>query len=64
MDIIKALKTENIRISCVRRWLFWHDSFQEWIVLERKFGARKNITLYAGESLEKALDALVGEGDD
>ena len=62
MDIIKALKTENIRISCVRRWLFWSD--QEWIVYERKFGARKNITLYAGQSLGKALNALVGEGDD
>jgi len=59
MLIEDFLKQENARLSCEPNWLYWDDAGY-WVVLSRPFGARKNQTLYQGESLERALQALKG----
>ncbi len=59
MEIITALKTQNIRITCANAWLFWNEQSEEWIVYARPFGARRNISLYSGSSLDEAIDALI-----
>lgn len=61
MEIITALKTEDIRITCGRTWLFWNNQSEEWVVYERRIYAKKNNCLYTGQSLEAAIDILVGD---
>ncbi len=57
-DLEAILQTTNARISIDGRWLvFWQG---EWTVFEHKYGAKKNITLYRGDSLNEATTALVG----
>ncbi len=60
MDIITALKTANIRISCVDRWLYWDESESQWVVAELKYKRRVCQRIYEGASEDKAIAALLG----
>ena len=62
MDIIGALKADSsqARVTCGNAWLYWDETTNEWIVLERKFGARKNTELYRGADESKAVAAMTG----
>lgn len=55
------LKEENCRISTGSQWLYWDNTNNEWVVLYRGYGQRKNRTLYSGDSLVDALKALKGD---
>lgn len=57
MDIITALKTKDLRLSGVDRWLVWDD---EWIVYEREAYKKKTITLCVTDNIEVALSYLIG----
>lgn len=59
MDIVAALKAENIRVSNVNKWLFWDVGSREWTVVEKKFAARGVTVLYSGDNEEKAVRVLL-----
>ena len=61
MTIIEALKTENIRISDGNRWMFWDTFLPGWVVLERKYNAKKNTILIETDNEEEAIKYLLGE---
>ena len=56
MELIEYLKQSNARVSLFDIWLVWWGD--EWVVLEREYGARKNTTLYRGDSIEDAVEAM------
>jgi len=58
MTLLKFLKTANARVSVGGRWLYWDETSNEWVVAERRYGAKKNTTLFRGSSLEAALNVL------
>ena len=43
MDIINALMTENICISCGRKHLYFDEITKEWIVMLHEYKARHSI---------------------
>ncbi len=58
MDVVGALKfVANIRVSCDDRWLVWYMS--EWVVYQRKFGAKKTTVVCRTKSQARAVKALV-----
>jgi hypothetical protein len=59
MTLEELLKRGNCRLSMDNKWLIWSDG--EWLVLERKYYARNNTTLYRGGSIEYAIDILESE---
>ena len=61
MDIITFLKEDsnNARLSMEDKWLVWWED--QWLVLQRPYGKKTNRTLYAGDNIEEALQALRGE---
>jgi len=56
MDLITLLKEHNTRVSMDDKWLVWFG--EEWVVMWHKYGAKRNITLYAGDSLKTAINTL------
>jgi len=60
-SLIAFLKNGNSRISFENKWLVFMDD--EWVVLEHKYGARTNTTLYRGIFLAKAIEILKGKED-
>ena len=58
--LIKLLKETNARVEWEDKWLYYDEDYGIWVVLQRPYGARKNITLYEGESLAEAIEVLGG----
>lgn len=58
MNLIEFLKEGNVRVATGECWLFWYA--EEWVVMQHKYMAKKNTTLYRGSSLEEAVEALAG----
>jgi len=61
MDSLEQLLKEydyGTRVSFENRWLVWDNG---WLVLERKYQARRNTILYEGNSLTAAISALIKE---
>ncbi len=56
-ELLKA-EDENAQLSVGNSWLVW--SFGEWQVCCSRYGAH-NTCLYAGDSLDAAIAALIGE---
>lgn len=56
--ISNFLKSENARLVYEDKWMVWDEFLHEWLVLQRKYGARRNITLYRGASLTNAVEKL------
>ena len=64
MNIVEALKTHQVSLSCLNRWLRWEDDEGDeglWVVLQRPHGARKTICLIATTDEGKAVAALMGD---
>ncbi len=57
--IEKLLKTTNARITLDNRWLVWHLS--EYTVFEHTYGKKHSDCIYQGQSLDAAIEALVGQ---
>jgi hypothetical protein len=57
----QVLKQTNSRLSIGNKWLVWSITFNEWVVLEHKYYAHTNTTLYSGQSLDQALESLLKE---
>ncbi len=58
MNIVGALKfVPDIRLSCDDRWLVWYMS--EWVVCQRKYGAKKTQVICRTKSEDRAIQALV-----
>lgn len=58
MDIIEALKQEDIRVSNVRRWLVWCESVKAWVVYEHAY-AKRTEQLVVTEDEEEAIKWLL-----
>lgn len=59
MTITEFLKTDTTaRIDCGASWMFWEALSCGWVVLTRKYNAKKTKLLYRGESEEDAIAAL------
>jgi hypothetical protein len=46
------------RITYGDSWLYWDDTASEWEVVYRPYRAKYNRTLYYGNNLNEALNAL------
>jgi len=58
MNIIEALKKENIRINNVNRWLVWDETLEAWVVHGQEYaqkGARIIVTTWNEEKAVKYL---------
>ena len=65
MDSLEQLLKEydyGVRVSFENRWLVWDNG--GWLVLERKYQARRNTVLYEGNLLTAAISTLIKETDD
>jgi hypothetical protein len=63
MNIIEAMKEENLRISNGNRWMYFDQITYEWVVCERSYGKKKNKELFRGFFIEehKAVKALLAD---
>jgi len=50
-------RNDNVRLEQGRRWMYF-DEIDSWVVLEHRYGAKRNTTLYQGGNLNEALFAL------
>ena len=59
--IIKALMTENVRLSMSTRWLVFDEETEEWVVYEHKSYAKKVCEVTRTNYQEEAVAALLKE---
>lgn len=62
MNATEALKNKDdldVRLTCGSAWMYWDETTNEWVVLSRQIGAKKNKTLYHGKSEDDAVEALI-----
>jgi len=56
MNIVAALMEKtSIRVSYADKWLVYDD---EWVVYQRKYGAKKTITICRTDIEDEAVEAL------
>lgn len=65
MDITEALKseTQDIRLTnnAKDRWLVWDNAINQFTVFQKRRYERMTGTLYNGDSINDAIDVLMGE---
>lgn len=59
--LIKALKTEGVRMSCNDRWMVWDETLQMWVVYGRKKHQQNTRTLTQTPFAELATPILTGK---
>ncbi len=57
-DLVYFLKKTDFRMSNSTKWLYWDEGSDEWVVLSRGPYQKVNRTLYRGNDLGEALEAL------
>jgi len=61
MRFIDALKVDFVRLTYGGRWLVWDETFETWIVYERKRYMRNTKTIIETKSEEEAVKYLLEE---
>lgn len=58
VSIVDCLKVENCRLSCGDRWLYWDETYNNWVVRTHISGARKTTVLIETEDEFEAVRVL------
>lgn len=63
MKIVDAIKNKDLslRVSNGDTWMYWDETTEEWIVLFRPYGAKKNREMYRGGDEDEAVNILMRE---
>jgi hypothetical protein len=60
MNIVSALmKIDSIRVDYQDKWLVFDKTFQMWVVYQRKYGAKKTLTLCEDAIQDEAIKVLL-----
>lgn len=59
MNIIEALKSRNVRIDNMRRWLVWDETLEAWVVYGQEYAQKKARIIVTTRNEEKAVKYLL-----
>lgn len=59
--LVKALKTEDVRMTCDDRWMIWDEGLEMWVVYGRKKHQQNTRVLAQSSFVEVATPILTGK---